>query len=362
MGVVAAVAGVALAAVCGLLLWRGHGAQVRTERPLPGVPMGRMQNPETSAPLPGSAEITFHLARMIENSAGGFAERARAKGLHFTTAVGAGVPPVIRADRSSLEIVLANLLDNAVKFTDEGAVRLEAVAENDDAGKPQVRFNVYDTGAGMDADRLKQILQSNQGFDSDSRRGLAVVHRLLARMGGNLKAESEPRGGSTFWFRIPMTAAEPVYATAPPAAIENPTPLLLRAAHPGKRVLIVDSSLAAQVAILWGVRTLGYYGEAVSCVAEALEAWQHKPFDLVVLDCEMQAAPEIVRSIRRLETGCIPIVAVNREGDQPSISIDSRLGKPVCLLALARALDHWLGDAAPVFANEASSERLSLPV
>jgi len=355
---VAALAGVALAAVCGLLVWLRHCRRVCARKPIPAPALryGRV----TPKPLPDSAEVAFRPSQLVAHHAQAFAALAQTKGLHFTTAVSPGLPPAICADCSSIDLVLKILLDNAVKFTDEGAVRLEVAPETDAAVCWQVRFSVYDTGAGIDAELLHQLLRSDESAGSDSAHGLAVARRLVARMGGRLGAESEPRGGSTFWFSIPVTAVEPAAAT-PPSLCDSP--LLLRAAHPGKRVLILDPDFAAQVAILWGVRTLGYYGEVVSCNSEALETWHRKPFDLVLVDCEMQNAAETVRGIRRLETGCIPIVAMNHhDGKTASISIDDRLAKPVCLLALARTLDHWLGDAAPVFASEASSDKLSLPV
>ena len=319
-------------------------------------------------PLPEPAEVAFRLSELVEQNARRFGGRAEAKGLHFTTGVAAGLASSIRADRASIDLVIQNLLDNAVNFTDEGAVRLEVAPEQGAGGRPQVRFNVYDTGSGMDSDRLAHVLESDEPAGSDSRHGLAIAHRLVARMGGHLGAESEPRGGSTFWFTVPVELVEAARTTRPEplcdlaARTDDPRPLLLKAARSGKRVLIVDPDLAAQVAILWGVRALGYYGEVVSCATDAIETWQRKPFDLVLLDCEMADAEETARRIRRLETGCIPIVAMSHAGNDPSISIDDRLEKPVCLLALSRTLDHWLGDAAPVFASDASSDKLSLPV
>ena len=364
-----AVAAATLAALLGLLLWQAHRHHTRNARKSKWAPPVRGGGGrKIEKPLPEAAEVAFRLSELMEQNAQRFAARAEAKGLHFTTGIADGLAPTIRAERASIELVIQNLLDNAIKFTDEGAVRLEVVPEANANGRPQVRFNVYDTGAGIDADMLAQVLESDG--PSDSRRGLAVARRLVVRMGGHLGAESEPRGGSTFWFTVPVVIVEAASAMRPEplrdftarADVHDPSPLLLKAGRSGKRVLIVDRDQAAQVAILWGVRALGYEGEVVSCAAEAIEMWQRKPFDLILLDCEMADAEETARRVRGLETGCIPIVAMNHSGSEPTISIDDRLGKPVCLLALSRTLDHWLGDGAAVLASEASSDKLSLPV
>ena len=365
-----AAAAATLAGLLGLLLWQAHHRARGTRKAERARAVRGGGGLKTEKPLPQPAEVTFPLSELVEQNARGFAARAEAKGLHFTTGIAAGLAPTIRAERASIDLVIQSLLDNAVKFTDEGAVRLEVAPERDASGRPHVRFNVYDTGAGMDAETLSQLLDSDAPASSDSRHGLAMARRLVARMGGHLGAESEPRGGSTFWFTVPVvmveaarpTRPEPICDLTAPAHVPDARPGLLRAPRPGKRILIVDPDLAAQVAILWGVGALGYHGEVVSCAAEAIETWQRKPFDLILLDCEMADADETARRVRGLETGCIPIVAMSHAGHDPSISIDDRLGKPVCLQALSRTLDHWLGDAAPVFASEASSDKLSLPV
>jgi len=192
-------------------------------------------------------------------------------------------------------------------------------------------------------------------------------------MGGTMGAESEPRGGSTFWFSVPVEIVEPASLPRPKLAHQSPTPavalspgpLLPRASKPGKRVLIVHEDAASQVAALWAVRTLGYSGEVVSSGKAALEVWKTAPFDLVLLDGAMPEAADAIQSIRRLETGCVPIVALNSPAGDASIqatAIDGSLTKPLCLLHLAQTLDHWLGEAAHAYTSEASSDKLSLPV
>ena len=329
-------------------MWRVHrkhrrsrtsGAEPRSERP---------------------AKIAFEPRVLVRQVSRACAEHARSKHLYFKTVVAADVPQRMCGDASSMGAVLEKLLDNAVKFTGEGAVRLEVAWA---AGARQLRFDVYDTGIGIDLETLNRLLTAN----ADSH-GLAVSQRVVAAMGGAMGAESEPRGGSTFWFSVPVEALEPARTgratrrlKREAVAVTCPGPLLPKAPRPGKRVLIVEPDPASQVAALWGVRTLGYRGEVVSSGPAAFDAWQRGAFDLLLVDCAMAHAGEAIQRIRGLETGCVPIIAMNHTNGEP-ISIDDHLAKPLCLIMLARTLDHWLGDGAAAAANEASSDRLSLPV
>lgn len=327
---------------------------------------------------PGNpAEIAFDVRLLVEQGAHRVTQHARAKGLRLTTAVAEDVPCWVRGDPSRLRNVLLNLLDNAVKFTNEGAVRLEVVSSAETGGRVQLRFDVYDTGAGIDSETLARLLEPNASAGEATVHGLPMSVRMVARMGGTLRAESEPRGGSTFWFTVPVEIVEPAFgvgskacpalATLACATVSTAeTPLWPKASSPGKRVLIVEQDPAQQVVTLWGLRALGYSGEVVSTGQAALEAWDRTPFDLVLLDCAMADAGETTKGIRRLETGCIPIVAMSATVDEQPIrraaAVDDHLAKPLCLMELARVLHHWLDDAAPAYASEATSDKLSLPV
>ena len=345
-----------------LLLWQGYRKKTHGAA-------GNANSQSRGADHP--AKVAFNARLLAFRCARTFVARAQAKGLRLKIAIDAGVPRLVRADRSRIFLALASLVDNAVKFTQEGVIRLEVVlaAEN---GRPHLRFTIYDTGAGIDSETLAWLLGSD-GNTFFPGHGLSITRHMVASMGGTLGAESEPRGGSTFWFSVPAEIVEaapaaqprPLHQPATPDVAISPSLLLPGAPHPTKRVLVVDADAVAQVATLWGVRTLGYSAEAVSTGRAALETWQGAPFDLVLLNCAMVDAAEIIKGIRRLETGCVPIVALRLAAANSTIAataIDGSLARPVCLMELARTLDHWLGDSAPAYTSEASSDKLSLPV
>jgi len=335
--------------------------------------------------------VAFDLRAMAEQAARLFAPRAWSHRLAFKTAIGARVPRWVMGDPSSLAVVLMNLLDNAVRFTREGVVRLDVSLLKDTFGRPSVKFTVSDTGAGMDAETLARLLEPEGEASSPAPQpyrttglGLGVSRRLIAKMGGSLGAESEPRGGSTFWFRVPVEIVEAAPAPpskiarrskpAAPPSVAPPRPLLPRAASLNRRILIVERDPAQQVAVLFAVRMLGYQGQVAAGRNEALEAWAGAPFDLVLLDGEAPGGEglETAAAIRERETGArrIPIVAltakeVSAEQQASWTSpIDDQLAKPLCLAALARVLERWLAPPVQdnVEDNAASSARLSLPV
>jgi CheY-like chemotaxis protein len=385
----------ALLSLLALVLWRASRKRSRRRRaskPDPAAPPALLAvvNPEIRSSLgalvalacrasdadlesrnPDPAKVAFNVRLLVFGCARTFAARAESKALRLKTAVGADVPRLVRADRSRILLALANLMDNAVKFTDDGVVRLEVVFAVENA-RPHLRFNVYDTGVGIDSETLARILGNNRD-NCPVRHGLFVFRRMIALMGGTMGAESEPRGGSTFWFSVPVEIVEPapvarpklVHQSAAPAVAISPSLLLPRASTPGKRILIVDKNPARQISALWAVRALGYSGEVVSSGGAALEAWRSAPFDLVVLDCGLSDAEDTIRGIRRLETGCVPIVVLNSPISQaliPATAIDGSLTKPLCLLDLAQTLDQWLGVPAAAYTSDASSDKLSLPV
>ncbi|MDY0011526.1 MAG: ATP-binding protein [Rhodocyclaceae bacterium] len=133
--------------------------------------------------------------------------RASAKGLQLTCEVSAAVPEVLLGDEARLRQALANLLDNGIKFTDRGYVRLRAELLKLADGAAELAFSVEDSGIGIPPDKLGAIFEDfNQADNSVTRKyggtglGLSIARRLVAMMGGALTATSQVGGGSRFVF------------------------------------------------------------------------------------------------------------------------------------------------------------------
>ena len=143
------------------------------------------------------------------------APQAQAKGVELTLFVDDSVPGTLRGDEHRVRQVLTNLLANAIKFTDVGEVSVRVEAERPDDGHAHLRVQVGDTGIGIAPQQLAQLFEPfTQADTSTTRRfggtglGLAISRRLVAMMGGELTAESEPGHGSTFRFEIALVVVD----------------------------------------------------------------------------------------------------------------------------------------------------------
>ena len=168
--------------------------------------------------------------RLAEAIAASLAGRAEAKGIEYATDISSALPEAVIGDPLRLRAALENLIDNAIKFTERGSVRLDVRSEKAARGKVRLVFTVSDSGIGLTAAEIKRLFRPfAQANERVARRyggaglGLAFVKRLARAMGGDLAVASAPGGGSRFRFSVTADkVAEPAAATpseaTPPAA------------------------------------------------------------------------------------------------------------------------------------------------
>ena len=163
----------------------------------------------------------FELRRELEQVVGLFGARAHDKGIEIAAHITRGVPATVHGDPIRLRQVLGNLVNNAVKFTDSGAVLLTVTAIPSGAGPATLEFSVTDTGVGIAPAEQRRIFDAFEQADGSVTRkfggtglGLAISRQLVELMHGMMALESEPGHGSRFSFRIPM-GVEPL--ELPPA-------------------------------------------------------------------------------------------------------------------------------------------------
>ena len=222
---------------------------------------------------------------------------ASEKGLTVTANVDASVPAVVMGDVSRLRQILLNVLNNAIKFTEKGEVTLSIDGSgSSDDGDIELHFRAVDTGIGLSDQSLGRLFQSfSQADSSISRRyggtglGLAISKRLAEVMGGTMWAESDgPGHGSTFHVTMKTRAAAP--DAVPQGAAPRPGSLDLdpeQASRHPLRILLAEDNVVNQKLALRLLSQMGYQADVAANGAEAVEAVERQPYDLVLMDVQM---------------------------------------------------------------------------
>jgi signal transduction histidine kinase/CheY-like chemotaxis protein len=168
-------------------------------------------------------EQPFNLLTLIESVTELLAPRAHAKGIEIACHVASGCAQTVRGDELRLRQVLLNLAGNSIKFTEHGGILLLARPVPD--GDSSIRFEVRDSGIGMNEDELSRVFDEFVQAGTDTVRrfggtglGLAIARKLVALMGGELKATSKPGKGTSFSFAITLPREEEEEAQTAPLA------------------------------------------------------------------------------------------------------------------------------------------------
>jgi PAS domain S-box-containing protein len=159
----------------------------------------------------GSTSVDFDLYKTLQRIVEVMKVAALGKDVNVEFAYDKNVPPLMRGDQGKLRQIVTNLMDNAIKFTEEGKVMLRASQQTETDTHRVIRFEIQDSGIGIsEENRLLLFEKFSQVDGSQSRRfqgtglGLATARQLVETMGGLIDVESKPGVGSTFWFTIPF--------------------------------------------------------------------------------------------------------------------------------------------------------------
>lgn len=159
--------------------------------------------------------IDFHLLEMLNLCEEPLIERARGKGLGLTREIDPELPLVLHGDPLRIGQVLGNLLDNAVKFSEQGCITLRVRRNMERDTGLMIRFEVEDQGIGIPAGSRELIFEDFRQLDSSSTRrfggcglGLSICRQLVSRLEGSIGVEHVPGGGCVFWFQVPLAAAQ----------------------------------------------------------------------------------------------------------------------------------------------------------
>ncbi|MCP9747932.1 hybrid sensor histidine kinase/response regulator [Lacihabitans sp. CS3-21] len=279
-------------------------------------------------------ERDFDLRGCIEDVLDVFANKALEKGLDLIYQMDSNVPAHIVGDAVRLRQILLNLINNALKFTEEGEVFVNvSYAELVDGNQIKLLFEVKDTGIGIPDDKRNKLFQAFSQVDSSITRkyggtglGLIISKKLAEMMGGEIGIHSELGVGSTFFFSI---------ITKPSILIEHPQLKIEEDTIEGKQILIIDDNKTNRQILETQLRTWKVEPTLAISGKEALDIMRkNKHFDMVITDFQMPEMDGITLSkeIRKFNTK-IPIILLSSFGDmsykEHGQIISASLTKPV---------------------------------
>jgi len=289
----------------------------------------------------------FRPLRLIEVLADSLTARAQTKDLKAELMVADDLPELLVGDTVRLRAALENLIDNAVKFTEQGLVRLEARASRAARGRVKLVFAVTDSGIGLTPAEIKRLFRPFAQASADIARryggaglGLAVVKYLAKLMGGDLTVTSTPGRGSCFCFSavLPLAAAKAAQHVRS-RQISAPTRRLA--------ILCAEDNPYGRVILNTILTELGHRADFVGSGEEAVAAVP-RGYDVMLMDVTLSGIDglEATRRIRALPgaAGRTPIIGISgrsEAGDEQTAraaGMDGYLRKPTSPSALSEAI------------------------
>ena len=306
----------------------------------------------------------FSLRACFRESVQIVAVTARRKGLQLDYSVHAAVPDEVVGDATRLRHILLNLLGNAIKFTPEGRIRVQAEVERATEVMVCVRTSVSDTGIGIPARKLDAIFEPFQQADGSTTRkyggtglGLAICRRLVELMGGRLWVESEEGKGSRFHFTVCLERG-PQQAKEQSALPSGKSAAAADEDLPPLQILLAEDHAVNQAVVIRMLEKWDHRVDVARNGHEAVAAFARNRYDLILMDVQMPEMNglEATRHIRAIEAergGRVPIIALTAgalKQDREecfSAGMDAYLPKPFRAADLKEAIRNLVCAAAP---------------
>jgi len=300
--------------------------------------------------------IPFDMSSLVRELTVLLKQKADERDVELKTDIDPEIPPVIKGDSVRIRQVLANLLTNAIKFTEKGTVTIKVSVVEVTDKVVRLKMEVIDTGIGIPEEAQRKLFNSFTQADGSTTRkyggtglGLAIVRQLITLMRGRLGVESEVGKGANFWtevsFEIVNESIEHHKEEVIPEPVKNLHGL----------ILLVEDNPVNQIVAKKMLEKVGLDYEVVNNGEEAIKRLkQAHQFNAVLMDCQMPvmdgyAATEALRTYEQ-ETGRprLPVIAMTAnamEGDRDkclSVGMDDYVAKPVNQQSLKETLAKWL--------------------
>ena len=301
-------------------------------------------------------DIPFSLRALVEELVTLLSHSAQAKNVALMAEIDPHLPEMFIGDPTRVRQVLLNFMTNAIKFTEQGEVRVRVLCLSAFASRVMLRLEVRDTGIGIPEEKQKDLFQSfTQGDGSTTRKyggtglGLAIVRQLVLMMGGKIGVESEPGHGSLFWCELDF----PVAAMGRQGEEQKTEGAQAEMGALQGHILLVEDNKVNQMVAAKMLASMGLSVDLAENGEKALAALAGKHYDLVLMDCQMPVldgyqATRVFRGQEPKGKRRLPIIAMTAnamQGDREKCldaGMDDYLAKPVKKELLRKLLGHWL--------------------
>ena len=307
-------------------------------------------------------EENFDIKAIIEETVAAQIPIANGKGLGLDCTFGSNIPKLVRGDGQRIQQVLNCMLSNAIKFTNEGGVRVKVACLDDGMDKVKLRIAVADSGIGIsDADKNKLFIRFSQVDASDTRKyggsglGLVITKQIVELMGGNITVQSKEGLGSTFIVEVPLKLIKAAEVEVEESAATEEEPAVFSlAGHSRARILVAEDEPVNQQVIGKLLGMAGYSYDIAENGEKAVELFKQKEYQAALFDVQMPvmdglAATQEIRAIELRENRKrLPIIAVTARamfGDKERIleaKLDDYIAKPYNLNDVVETLKKYV--------------------
>ena len=304
----------------------------------------------------------FTLESLIGNLVNSFEPQAKERGLELTIDLDPSLPKWFRGDDFRLQQILSNLISNALKFTNEGAIEITIVPKSPITTKEHssiaIYFGVRDTGIGIPAPQQSILFQPFTQADNSTTRqyggtglGLTICRRIVELMGGEIGVNSAVGKGSTFWLTIPLEVIPEIEATLEPKITDSSIEVPTNKSAETISILVVEDYPDNRDLLLFMLNSSGYQTDSVNNGREALDRLAQQNYDLILMDCQMpimdgyQATGEIrKREGTERHTIIIGLTANAMSSDRQkclNAGMDDYLSKPIDFTIAIQMIQKW---------------------
>jgi len=306
--------------------------------------------------------IEFSLVSVVNTAVELLRPKAVEKQLGLGTVIGPDIAQTVIGDPTRIRQVLVNLIGNAIKFTERGAVTVAVRSVGGEDGRPLVRVEVKDTGVGIVPEAQKMLFRSFSQADSSITRrfggsglGLAISKQLVELMGGSIGVESWPGDGSTFWFTLALPRAVQMLTVVQPSRqpAEELRPHRVLVAEDGEINRLIARELLSRI---------GCQVDLAEDGQRAVEMALSHEYDLVLMDIQMPRMDGVEATWRiRAASGPrsqVPIVALTahvvatERAAHLAAGMNDHLSKPFEPATLAEVVARWSQSGAGADGSE----------